>query len=130
MKLQENSTNTQGTGILSTAAASGEGTSAVSTKPHFLDAATVALIMGERLPYAHRQTNGYACSLFVEQGPGINGLRLFRQKIDHSGDSQLLSAMTRRHPSPQEDTVKGRTHLVCFEVVKVLPLAGNGPVGA
>lgn len=77
MQLQEYFTSTQGTGILSTAAASGEITSAVYAKPHFLDDETVAWIMRERLTYAHLQTNGHACYLFVEQGPGIKGIRLF-----------------------------------------------------
>lgn len=129
MQLQDYFTKTQGTGILSTAAASGEVTSAVYAKPHFLDDATVALIMRERLTYAHLQTNSHACYLFVEQGPGIKGIRLFLQKIDESDDPQLISAMTRRHLSPEEDKAKGPKHLVRFEVVKVLPLVGDGPVG-
>lgn len=130
MKLQEYFTNTQGTGILSTAAASGEVTSAVHAKPHLLDDETVALIMRERLTYANLQTNGHACYLFLEQGPGIKGIRLFLQKIDDSDDPQLISAMTRRHLSPEEDQAKGPKHLIRFRVVKVLPLVGDGPVDA
>jgi len=129
MQLQEYFTSTQGTGILSTAAASGEVTSAVYAKPHLLDDRTVAWIMRERLTYAHLQTNGHACYLYVEQGPGIKGIRLFLQKIDESDDPQLISAMTRRQLSPEEDKAKGPKHLVRFEVVKVLPLVGDGPVG-
>jgi hypothetical protein len=128
MDLHAYFTNTQGTGILSTAAASGEVTSAVYAKPHILDDASVAMIMREHLTYAHLQTNGHACYLFLEQGPEIKGIRLFLQKIDESDDAQLIHSMTRRNLSPEEDRAKGPKHLVRFQVVKVLPLVGAGPV--
>jgi hypothetical protein len=128
MDLHAYFTNTQGTGILSTAGAGGGVTSAVYAKPHILDDERLAMIMRERLTYAHLQTNSHACYLFLEQGPGIKGIRLFLQKIDESDDAQLIHSMTRRHLSPEEDKAKGPKHLLRFQVIKILPLVGDGPV--
>ena len=130
MDLSQYFTTTQGTGILATASASGEVTTAVYAKPHSQEDSSVAMIMRERLTYANLQTNGHACYLFLEQGPGIKGIRLFLQKIDESDDAELIHSMTRRHLSPEEDRAKGPKHLVRFQVVKVLPVIGDGPLPA
>ena len=130
MDLCQYFTTTQGTGILATASASGKVTTAVYAKPHSQEDSSVAMIMRERLTYANLQTNGHACYLFLEQGPGIKGIRLFLQKIDESDDAELIHSMTRRHLSPEEDSAKGPKHLVRFQVVKVLPVIGDGPLPA
>jgi len=130
MDLHAYFTAAQGTGILSTAAASGETTAAVYARPHILDQSTVAMLMRERLTYANLQTNEHACYLFLEQGPGLKGLRLYLRKIDETDDSELIQSMTRRCLSPEEDRAKGPKHLVRFQVVKVLPLVGDGPLAA
>ncbi len=130
MDLPNYFTTTQGTGILATASASGEVTTAVYAKPHFQDDSSVAMIMRERLTYANLQTNSHACYLFLEQGHGIKGIRLFLQKINESDDAELIRLMTRRHLSPEEDKAKGPKHLVRFQVVKVLPVIGDGPLPA
>jgi hypothetical protein len=41
-------------------------------------------------------------------------------------DHELITAMTRRHFSAEEDQTKGPKHLVTFAVEKVLPLIGAG----
>jgi hypothetical protein len=130
MDLARYFTTTQGTGILATASASGEVTTAVYAKPHFQDDSSVAMIMRERLTYANLQTNGHACYLFLEQGAAIKGIRLFLQKIDESDDAELMHSLTRRHLSPEEDRAKGPRHLIRFKVVKVLPLVGDGSLPA
>jgi hypothetical protein len=130
MDLHAYFTTAQGTGTLSTAAPSGEVTAAVYAKPHMLDQSTVAMLMRERLTHANLQTNEHACYLFHEQGPGMKGLRLYLRKIDETDDSELIQSMTRRCLSPEEDRAKGPKHLVRFQVVKVLPLVGDGPLAA
>ena len=67
---------------------------------------------------------------FLNRGLGIKGIRLFLQKIDESDDAQLIHSMTRRHLSPEEDKAKGPKHLLRFQVIKILPLVGDGPVPA
>jgi hypothetical protein len=127
MQLQEYFTEIRGTGIMATAAGSGEVTTAIYAKPHIMDDNSVAFIMRERLTYAHLKENDQANYMFIEQGPGFKGLRLFLRKLDESDDPELIAAMTRRHLSPEEDAAKGPKHLVRFQVIKVLPLVGDGP---
>ncbi|MBM9536619.1 pyridoxamine 5'-phosphate oxidase family protein [Desulfobulbus alkaliphilus] len=127
MQLQEYFAETQGTGILATAAVSGEVTTAIYARPHVMDDGSLTFIMRERLTYAHLKENGHANYMFIEQGPGFKGLRLFLRKLDESDDPELIASMTRRHLSPQEDVAKGPKHLVRFQVVKVVPLVGDGP---
>jgi hypothetical protein len=127
MQLQEYFTSTQGTGVLATAGVSGEVTTAIYAKPHIMEDDSVAFIMRERLTYANLGTNDHANYMFIEQGPGFKGVRLFLRKIDESDDPELIAAMTRRHLSPEADQAKGPKHLVRFRVLKVLPLVGDGP---
>lgn len=126
MELKPYFTTTQGTGVLATAAATGEVTTAIYAKPHFLEGDSLAFIMRERLTYANLQSNGHACYLFLEQGSGHQGIRLSLEKIDQSDDPQMIASLTRRHLSPAEDQAKGPKHLVRFRVTKVLPLVGDG----
>jgi hypothetical protein len=128
MHLEQYFENRQGRGILATAGASGVVTTAIYAKPHFMEDETLAFLMRERLSYANLTTNDQACYMFIEQGEGAKGIRLYLQKIDESDDAQLIAAMTRRHLSPEQDSAKGPKHLVRFRVVKVLPLVGDGQV--
>jgi hypothetical protein len=128
MELKQYFSKTQGTGVLATAAASGEVTTAIYAKPHSTADDSIAFLMRERLSYANLQTNGHASYLFLEQGDGHKGIRLYLEKIDESDDAELIAAMTRRHLSPEEDRAKGPKHLVRFRVTKVLPLVGDGQV--
>ncbi len=128
MHLQQYFEDRQGTGILATAGASGLVTTALYAKPHFMEDDTLAFLMRERLSYANLTTNDQACYMFIEQGGGAQGIRLYLQKIDESDDAQMIAAMTRRCLSPEQDKAKGPKHLVRFRVVKILPLVGDGQV--
>jgi len=126
MNFKDYFTTTQGTGVLATAAASGEVATAIYSRPHCTEGDSLTFVMRERRTYANLQTNGHASYLFIEQGSGYQGIRLSLEKIDESDDAQLIDAMTRRHLSPGEDRAKGPKHLVRFRVTKVLPLIGDG----
>jgi hypothetical protein len=41
-------------------------------------------------------------------------------------DPEVISRMTRRNLTPEEDREKGPKHLVIFRVEKILPLIGAG----
>ncbi len=127
MQLEHYFSGKQGTGVLATAGASGEITTAVYAKPHILDEVSVGFVMRERLTYANLQSNGHANYLFIEKGAGAKGIRLYLQKIDETNDEQLIASMTRRHLSPEEDQAKGPKHLVRFRVTKALQLVGDDP---
>lgn len=126
MKLKEYFEQTNGVGVLSTADAEGKVDAAIYSTPHIFDDGTVAFIMRERLTHDNLQSNPYAAFLFIENGPGHRGLRLFLKKVKEDSDSELISKMTRRHLSPEEDKELGPKFLVYFKVQKLLPLIGSG----
>ena len=126
MKLKEYFEQTNGVGVLSTADAEGKVDAAIYSTPHIFDDGTVAFIMRERLTHDNLQSNPYAAFLFIENGSVHRGLRLFLKKVKEDSDSELISKMTRRHLSPEEDKELGPKFLVYFKVQKLLQLIGSG----
>ena len=125
MKLKEYFEKTDGVGVLSTADAEGKVDAAIYSTPHIFDDGTVAFIMRERLTHDNLQSNPYAVFLFIENGSGHRGLRLFLKKVKEDSDTGLISKMTRRHLSPEEDKELGPKFLVYFNVQKLLHLIGS-----
>lgn len=117
--------NVKGRGILATADGQGRVDAAIYAKPHVMDDETVAFIMAERLTHENLQSNGHAAYLFMEDGSGYKGTRLFLTKVKEEQDSELLYALrSKRYASEKEE---GKTRfLVYFKVDKVLPLIGPG----
>jgi len=130
MKLKDYFETVSGTGVLATADAGGRVDAAIYSTPHVMDDGTVAFIMREHLTHANVQSNPFATYLFMEDGPGHKGLRLYLKKTRESADPELIAGMTRRHLKPELDAQKGPKHLVCFVVEKVLPLVGSGTAPA
>lgn len=115
----------KGRGILSTADGQGRVDAAVYAKPHIMDEEHIAFIMADRLSHENLKSNGHAAYLFMEDGPGYKGIRLFLTKVKEEQDSELLYAIrSKRYASEKEE---GKTRfLVFFKVDKVLPLIGPG----
>jgi hypothetical protein len=124
MSLKDYFENTQGTGVLATADKSGRVDAALYSRPHILDDGSVAFIMRDRLTHANLQSNPHAAYLFIENGPGYKGKRLFLTKIREEQDSPLLADLKRRCISPEEDAERGSKFLVSFKIVEELPLIG------
>jgi hypothetical protein len=78
--LKEYFENTKGSGVLATADSSGKVDAAIDTRPHFLEEGTLVFIMHDRLIHHNLKSNPYATFLFMEDGPGYNGKRLFFEK--------------------------------------------------
>ena len=125
MNLENYFENVKGTGVLATADGQGKVDVALYSKPHFMDDGTIAFIMADRLTHHNLQSNKHAAYLFVEDGPGYKGQRLFLSKIREEQDSELLySIRSKRFASEKEE---GKTRfLVFFKIDKVLPLVGAG----
>jgi len=126
MKLKAYFKKTQGISILSTADRDGKVTTAIYSIPRFLEDSSVAFIMRERLTYHNIQTNPHAAFMFIEEGAGYQGIRLFLKKIREDNDLEVIAKMTRRSLTPEEDKQKGPKHLVIFNVEMILPLIGAG----
>jgi hypothetical protein len=126
MELQEYFETRRGIGVLSTADAEGKVDAAIYSRPHCLEDGTVAFIMRDRLTHHNLQTNPHAAFLFLEEGKGHKGKRLFLTKIREEKEGELLESLHRRCLSDEEDARKGPKFLVVFALDKELPLIGSG----
>jgi len=118
-----------GKGILSSANADGMVTSAIYSKPHVFDDGTIAFVMRGRLTHGNLKSNPYASYMFIEEGYGYKGIRLYLKKIKEDTDNALIDTMQRRHLTPEEDKAKGPKFLIHFRVDRILPLIGEGDTG-
>jgi len=124
MDLEKYFEDRKGTGILATADGEGKVDAAVYSRPHFMEDGNLAFIMADRLTHHNLQSNPYAVYLFLEEGPGYRGQRLFLKKSGEEQDTDRLYELRRRtYPAKAEG---GPRFLVFFEVEKVLPLIGTG----
>lgn len=127
MTLEKYFSSHQGNGILSTADASGVVNSAIYARPKIQDDKSLILIMRERLTYGNICVNPHAVYLFMENGPGYNGVRLYLRKIAEINDPELAQEMTRCTLTKEEDLSKGPKHLIRFHIEKCLNLVGSQP---
>lgn len=118
--------DTSGFGVLATADAEGHVDAAVYSRPHFIDEATVAFIMADRLTHRNLTTNPHAVYLFRETSPGYFGIRLYLTKLKEEQDSPAIEQLRRKKHGLEHDEQHTR-FLVFFRVDKVLPLTGSEP---
>lgn len=126
MSLSSYFENTRGTGVLSTADGEGRVDSAIYSRPHIMDDGSVAVIMRDRLSHANLQTNPHAAYMFIEEGPGYKGKRLFLSKIREEKETDLLYQLKRKERSEAEEEGRGPKFLVFFRIDRELPLIGAG----
>lgn len=129
MKLKDYLEKSSGLCIFSSADRSGKVTTAIYSAPRVMEDGMVCFIMRERLTYRNILENPHAACMFIEQGGGYQGIRLFLAKVREDNDPELIARMTRRHLSPEEDRAKGPKHLVIFRVDNILPLIGDSATG-
>ena len=118
--------NTTGVGILSTASADGRVDAAVYSRPHIMEDDTLAFIMRDRLTHKNVRENPHATYLFIQEGPGYKGKRLFLTMVREEVDSDLLYQLRRRSYPPEKDRREVK-FLVFFKLDMELPLIGAGP---
>ncbi len=119
--LQEYFEKTKGFGVLATADSSGKVDAAVYSRPHFLEEGTLAFIMRDRLTHHNLQSNPSATFLFVEEGTGYKGKRLFLKKAREENNPELIQKIKRRS---YDDNNEESKFLVYFTLDKELPLVG------
>ncbi|TKB23909.1 pyridoxamine 5'-phosphate oxidase family protein [Desulfopila sp. IMCC35006] len=120
-KLEEYFEKTKGFGVLATADSSGKVDAAVYSRPHFLEEGTLAFIMRDRLTHHNLQSNPSATFLFVEEGPGYKGKRLFLKKAREENNPELVKKIKRRkYGDENEEPI----YLVYFTLDRELPLVG------
>jgi hypothetical protein len=129
MTLKEYLQGVSGKGVLSTADAEGKVDAAIYSKPHIIDDGTLAFIMRDHLTHHNLGSNPYATYLFIEDVPHYKGIRLFLKKVREDTDPDLISQMTRRSLTSEQDKARGPKFLVYFVLEKILPLIGSGETG-
>jgi hypothetical protein len=123
MELKDYFETTKGTGVMATASGEGKVDAAIYARPHFMEDGTLAFIMRDRLTHNNLQSNDSATYLFIEDGPGYKGKRLFLTKVREEQDTELLYSLRRRqYPNNKEEA----RFLVFFKLEKELPLVGAG----
>lgn len=123
MDLKEYFDGTKGVGVLATADADGKVDAAIYARPHFMEDGTLAVIMRDRLTHHNLQSNSHATFLFIEDGPGYKGKRLFMTKVREEEETELLYSLRRRNYPDDKEEAK---FLVFFKLDKELPLVGAG----
>lgn len=126
MELKAYFETTKGTGVLSTADKEGRVDAAIYARPHFMEDGSIAFIMRDRLTHSNLQANPYAAFLFIEEGPGYKGRRLFLKKTGEETETERLYELRRRTPSTTSGSQEETKFLVFFQIEKELPLVGPG----
>ena len=111
-----------GTAVLSTADAAGKVNAAVYSEPHLIEGDIIALLMADRLSHANLQQNPHAAYLFLEKGPGWQGIRLYLKLLKEERNTELARSLVRR-TSAEAKTID--LNLVYFQVEEILPLVGS-----
>ncbi len=115
----------KGHGVLATCDEQGRVNMAIFSRPHVFEDQTIAFIMPHRLTHSNLQSKPHAAYLFMEDGSGYQGKRLYLTKIREEQVTELLSSLRRRVYAPGQEK-PGPRFLVFFQVDKILPLIGAG----
>lgn len=126
MDLNKYFEDVKGRGVLATADARGKVDLAVYAKPHFMEDGTIAFIMADRLTHHNLMSNPNAAYMYMEEGKGYKGVRLFIRKLREEENTELLESLRRRKYAAEKDQEEKSRFLVFFQVEKVLPLIGSG----
>ena len=125
MNFSEYFKNTQGLGVLATADSEGKVNAAIYSRPHIMEDGSIAFIMRDRLSHANLQSNPRATFLFMEDGAGYKGKRLYLIKIREEENSELIEQLSRRSKSLTKEGSNESKFLVFFKLEKELPLIGS-----
>ena len=122
MSLKDYFENTKGAGVLATADSTGKVNAAIYARPHTMEDETLAFIMRDRLTHHNLQSNPNATYVFIEEGPGYKGKRLYMTKMREEQDTELLESLSRRQYTDDKDEAR---FLVFFKLEKELPLVSG-----
>ena len=121
--------NKTGLGVLATADGDGLVDTAVYARPHVTADDRLSFIMADRLSHANVLANPHASYLFVEEGPGYRGKRLYLTKIGEDTDREVIDSLRRRSGRDACSRSDGKLFLVHFRIDRVLPLVGDDGQG-
>lgn len=120
MNLDKYFSENNGIGVLSTANNAGEVNSALYAKPHVQSGSEISFIMLNKRTRANLLENPKANYLFIENGNGYKGIRIYLTKIGETDDSKAIENLKRRSSSSNQER-----YLVTFKVDKAIELIGD-----
>jgi len=113
----------KGSGMLATADADGKVDVAVYARPHVKDNTTIAFIVRDRLSHQNLQSNPHAAYIFLEEGDGYQGKRLYLTRNGEETNSEKIASLRRRTKS--DSNTEERKFLVTFSVDRIRPAVGT-----
>ncbi|MGD8501718.1 MAG: pyridoxamine 5'-phosphate oxidase family protein [Phycisphaerales bacterium] len=125
MNLSDYFDKVQGLGILATSDSDGMVDLAIYAKPHVIDQTTVAFVMRERLSHENLKSNPHAAYMFVEQGKGHAGKRLYLTKIREETNTSVVEMFRKKQPEICAADDDSNKYLVHFQVDDIRPLVGD-----
>ena len=125
MSLSEYFETTEGTGILATSDSEGNVDLAIYSRPYVIDENKIAFSMLERTSYANIQSNPKAAYMFIEEGRGYNGKRLYLKMTGEEMDQKLIDKLKSQRSKKHESKTDSVRHFVYFSVEKVRPVTGS-----
>jgi len=125
MSLSEYFETTEGTGILATSDSEGNVDLAIYSRPYVIDENKIAFSMLERTTYANVQSNPKAAYMFIEEGRGYNGKRLYLKMTGEETDQKLIDKLKSQRSKKHESKTDSVRHFVYFSVEKVRPVTGS-----
>lgn len=115
----------RGTGVLATSDVMGRVDAAIYAKPHVIDETTVAFVMKQRISHRNLRSNLHAAYLFIEEGPGYRGVRLYLTMLREESNATLVEALRQRQPEMFPKSDDSNKFVVLFQVDNVRPLVGD-----
>ena len=125
MSLSDYFKKVQGLGILATADSDGLVDLALYAKPCVIDETTIAFVMQERRTHQNLKSNPHAAYMFIEQGEGYAGKRLYMSKIREETNTSVVEMFRKKQPEICAAGDDSNKYLVHFQVNDVRPLIGG-----
>jgi len=101
---------------------------AIYAKPPVVDEKTVIFVMKERLSHQNLRSHLRAAYLFIEDGTKTKGVRLYLTMVREEKNRTAIEALRKKQPCmfpADDDSDKFMVH---FQIDRVRPLIGDGPL--
>jgi hypothetical protein len=126
VELKHYFSNAQGTGVLATSDKYGNVDAAIYSKPYVIDDSNVVFIMADRLTLKNLRSNPRGAFLFLEDGGGFVGKRLFMTKFKEGiGEDEPEADLRDLYEKAKRDYPGETLYMGYFRVDKVLALVSE-----
>lgn len=124
MSLSEYFQSTEGIGILATCDSDGNVDLAIYSRPYVIDENKIAFSMLDRTSFSNIESNPKAAYMYIEQGQGYNGKRLYLTKTGEEANQQRIEEIKSQRPRKHPGTADVAKHFVYFSIEKTRPIVG------